>query len=49
MLVLGSKKQDQYCHGFEMDLLNYITMISAALIENIVSNINTTNQGEIPS
>ena len=38
MLVLGSKKQDQYCHGFEMDLLNYITMISAALIENIVSN-----------
>jgi len=37
MLVLGSKKQDQYCHGFEMDLLNYITMISAALIENIVS------------
>jgi hypothetical protein len=37
MLVLGSKKQDQYCHGFEMDLLNYITMISAALIENIIS------------
>jgi len=37
MLVLGSKKQDQYSHGFEMDLLNYITMISAALIENIVS------------
>ncbi len=41
MLVLGSKKQDQYCHGFEMDLLNYITMISAALIENIVSNGHT--------
>jgi len=48
MLVLGSNKQDQYCHGFEMDLLNYITMISAALIENIVSNSHTTNQGEIP-
>ena len=38
MLVLGSRKQDQYCHGFEMELLNYITMISAALIENIASN-----------
>lgn len=37
MLVLGSKNRDQYCHGFEMDLLNYITMISAALIENIIS------------
>jgi len=49
MLVLGSSKQDQYCHGFEMDLLNYITMISAALIENIVSTSNTTKQGEIPS
>ena len=49
MLVLGSKKQDQYCHGFEMDLLNYITMISAALIENIVSSSHTTKQGEIPS
>ena len=49
MLVLGSKKQDQYCHGFEMDLLNYITMISAALIENIVSSTNTTKQGEISS
>ena len=49
MLVLGSKKQDQYCHGFEMDLLNYITMISAALIENVVSNFHTTNQGEIQS
>ena len=43
MLVLGSKKQDQYSHGFEMDLLNYITMISAALIENIVS-INRSNK-----
>jgi uncharacterized protein YigA (DUF484 family) len=41
MLVLGSKNQDQYCHGFEMDLLNYITMISAALIENIVSSSHT--------
>jgi len=49
MLALGSKKQDQYCHGFEMDLLNYITMLSAALIENIVSKRHTTNQGEIPS
>ena len=49
MLVLGSSKQDQYCHGFEMDLLNYITMISAALIENIVPGSNTTKQGEIPS
>jgi len=49
MLVLGSKKQDQYCHGFEMDLLNYVTMISAALIENIVSSSHTTNQGDIPS
>jgi uncharacterized protein YigA (DUF484 family) len=49
LLVLGSKKQDQYCHGFEMDLLNYITMISAALIENIVSSGHKTNQGEIPS
>ncbi len=43
MLVLGSKKQDQYCHGFKMDMLNYITMISAALIENIVS-INCSNK-----
>lgn len=49
MLVLGSKKQDQYCHGFKMDLLNYITMISAALIENIVFNSDTTNQREISS
>jgi uncharacterized protein YigA (DUF484 family) len=49
MLVLGSKKQDQYCHGFEMDLLNYITMLSAAMIENIVSNSHSTNQGEISS
>jgi len=48
MLVLGSNKQDQYCHGFEMDLLNYITMISAAIIENMVSNSHTSNQGEIP-
>ncbi len=49
MLVLGSKNQDQYCHGFEMDLLNYITMISAALIENIISNSHTRNRGEKPS
>ena len=37
LLVLGSNKQDQYSHGFKMDLLNYLTMISAALIENIIS------------
>ena len=37
LLVLGSRMQDQYSHGFKIDLLNYITMISAALVENIVS------------
>lgn len=43
LLVLGSTMQDQYSHGFKIDLLNYITMISAAVIENIIS-ISRTNQ-----
>ena len=47
LLVLGNKMQDQYSHGFEIDLLNYITMISAALVENIVSISLTNQQGEI--
>ncbi|MFB3090834.1 MAG: DUF484 family protein [Gammaproteobacteria bacterium] len=36
LFVLGSKVQGQYSHGFEMDLLKYITMISSALVESIV-------------
>ena len=36
LFVLGSKIQDQYSHGFEMDLLKYITRMCAVLIENIV-------------
>ncbi len=43
LLVLGSSMPDQYSHGFEMDLLNYMTMISAALVENIDS-VNRRNQ-----
>lgn len=43
LLVLGSTMQDQYCHGFKIDLLNYITMISAAVIENILA-LSTINQ-----
>lgn len=49
LLVLGSKMHDQYCQGFEIDLLNYITMISAAIIENIVSISRKNQQGEISS
>jgi len=49
LLVLGSTMQDQYSHGFKTDLLNYITMISAAVIENIVSVSRTNQQGEISS
>ena len=49
LLVLGSTMQDQYSHGFKIDLLNYITMISAAVIENIVSISRTDQQGEISS
>jgi len=49
LLVLGSTMQDQYSHGFKIDLLNYITMISTAVIENIVSISHTNQQGEISS
>jgi uncharacterized protein YigA (DUF484 family) len=28
LLVLGSTMQDQYSHGFKIDLLNYIVSIS---------------------
>lgn len=46
LLVLGSSIPDQYSHGFEMDCLNYMTMITAALIENIVSINQSNQQGE---
>ncbi len=49
LLVLGCTMQDQYSHGFKIDLLNYITMISAAVIENIVSVSRTNQQGEVSS
>jgi len=49
LLVLGCTMQDQYSHGFKIDLLNYITMISTAVIENIVSVSRTNQQGEISS
>ncbi len=49
LFVLGSKIQDQYSHGFEMDLLKYITMISSALVESIVFKDNSNKQGETSS
>ena len=49
LFVLGSKVQDQYSHGFEMDLLKYITMISSALVESIVFKDNSNKQGETSS
>ncbi|MFB3090529.1 MAG: DUF484 family protein [Gammaproteobacteria bacterium] len=49
LFVLGSKVQDQYSHGFKIDLLRYITMISAALVESIVFKDSSKKQGEISS
>ena len=49
LFVLGSKVQNQYSHGFEMDLLNYIAMISAALVENIISKSCSNKQGDTSS
>jgi len=49
LFVLGSKVQDQYSHGFEMDLLKYITMISSALVESIVFKDSPNKQEETSS
>ncbi len=49
LFVLGSKVQDQYSHGFEMDLLKYISMISSALVESIVFKDSFNKQGETSS
>ena len=46
LFVLGSKVQGQYSHGFEMDLLKYITKISSALVESIVFKGSSNKQGE---